>query len=102
MLSIFLYLFYTIISTLGLYFLKISTIGFNILFIFGIIFYGFGFIVWLFILKTNSLSVAFPIASSSLIVSTQFVGFYFLQENFSLTKFVGIMLIILGILIIYQ
>ncbi|MGJ0359261.1 hypothetical protein [Aliarcobacter cryaerophilus] len=102
MINIFFYLFYTLISVLGLYLFKISTMGFNLLFILGIIFYGSGFLLWLFILKTNSLSIAFPIASSMLIIATQFVGFYFLQENFSFSKLVGITFIILGILIIYQ
>jgi hypothetical protein len=64
---------------MGLYFIKIANVGFNFLFRTGALLYGFGFAIWLVILKTNSLSTAFPIASSMLIVGTQIVGFYLLD-----------------------
>ena len=102
MINLLIYLFYTVISVFGLYFLKISNIGFNILFIIGVIFYGSGFAIWLLILKTNSLSVAFPIAASMLMIGTQVVGFYFLNEEVTFTKTLGIFIIILGVIIVYQ
>lgn len=70
-------------------------------FVFGSILYLLGFVMWLLILKSNSLSVAFPLAASALLIGTQIVGFYLLGENLTLWKIVGIVLIVIGISLIY-
>ncbi len=57
--------------------------------------------MWLLILKSHSLSVAFPLAASALLISTQIVGFYLLGENMTLWKIVGMLLILIGISLIY-
>lgn len=84
--NIFLYLLYTLVSTYGLYLIKISSTGFNFFFVLGFLFYGSCFVLWLYILKHNNLGIAFPIASSLLIIGTQFVGIFLLNENVSLTR----------------
>lgn len=99
--NIFIFIIYTLTSIMGLYFIKIATIGFNFLFIVGIFLYGLGFAIWMMILKTNSLSTAFPIASSMLIVGTQIVGYFLLDEDMRISKIIGISFIVLGIVIIY-
>lgn len=95
--NIFLYLIYAIISSIGLYYIKITHVGLNSFFILGSILYGLGFLIWLVVLKSNHLSVAFPIASSMILIATQFVGYFLLNEGMSVTKLLGLLFIIIGI-----
>jgi multidrug transporter EmrE-like cation transporter len=96
--NILVYVFYAVISSYGLYKLKISSQILDIHFIIGFIFYGMGFLMWLFILKLHPLSIAFPIASGTLIVCTQIVGILFLNEKIGVLQSVGVTLICLGII----
>jgi multidrug transporter EmrE-like cation transporter len=70
-------------------------------YIIGFIAYGFGFIIWLVILKMNPLSIAFPIASGALIIATQIVGIFFLNEKANWVQIIGILVIIGGIYLTY-
>lgn len=101
-LNVFTYLIYTISSVFGLYFLKISKMGFNLFFILGVIMYGSGFLIWLYILKTNYLSFAFPVTAGMLIIGTQLVGFLLLNESISLVKLCGIAFVAIGIMLIFK
>lgn len=92
---------YVFLSTYGLYKIKASEFGFNLGFVVGFGSYLAGFIIWFLILKTNPLSVAFPVAAGLLIVATQFVGFTFLGESVTALKGVGVALIISGIVMVY-
>ena len=74
---------------------------FSISFMIGFVFYTLGFAIWIIILKYNPLSVAFPIAASSLIITTQIIGYFFLRENFNLPKLFATVLIISGIIIFF-
>jgi multidrug transporter EmrE-like cation transporter len=65
------------------------------------VFYGAGFALWLVILKLYPLSLAFPIAAGSLIVASQFIGIYLLNESLRLTNILGIFLIIAGMFLVY-
>ncbi len=100
--KILLYVTQAFISSTGLYLLKISKVGFNFYFFMGFILYAIGFLIWIYILKLNELSVAFPIASSLLIIGTQIIGVLFLRESFNSAKLVGLFLIIIGIIILYR
>lgn len=94
------YILYAAISSFGLYKIKISNLALNFDLIFGGIFYVIGFLIWLAILKMNPLSTAFPIAAGSLIIATQIIGFFLLDEQINATKLMGIGLIILGFIFI--
>lgn len=99
--SVFVYIIYSIISALGLSLLKISKFQFNLIFLLGTTLYVIGFLLWLFILKTNDLSIAFPVASSLLIIATQLLGVFLLGEEIRISKIIGVLLITIGILTIY-
>lgn len=96
------YIIYAASSSVGLYLIKIHKIGLDWRFILGFGLYLAGFCIWLNILKTYPLSVAFPIASSLLLISTQFVGFFFLGELISSNKLIGIAFILLGVFFVYK
>ena len=58
--------------------------------------------IWaLILIRAMPLSVAFPVASAGLLVSSQITGYLFLNEKLDLTNFLAIafMLIGLGILL---
>ena len=88
---------YVLLSAYGLYLLKLSTSHLDPGFILGIILYGGGFIVWLYLLRTYPLSYIFPVAAGSLILATSVLGIVSLDESLSVTKIAGIILIIAGI-----
>lgn len=92
---------YVLVSAYGLYRLKLSAEFLDVSFNIGIVFYGLGFLIWLYILKLNPLSFAFPIAAGALIVSTSLAGFFLLGESMSALKMVGIMMIVTGIFFVY-
>jgi multidrug transporter EmrE-like cation transporter len=88
-------------SCFGLYKLKMSNVILDQNFIIGFMTYGAGFVVWLIILKMNPLSIAFPIASGCLVIGTQIVGIYYLNEKTNWLQIAGVCLIIAGIILIY-
>ena len=94
------FVIYVLISAYGLYYIKISSNWNSVNFIWGMILYGTGFLIWLYILKRYPLSIAFPIAASSLIIATQFFGIILLKESIYLNKIIGITFIIMGILLL--
>jgi drug/metabolite transporter (DMT)-like permease len=93
--------FYALISGYGLYRLKDSTEILSAEFLLGAFCYGFGFIIWLGILRIYPLSLAFPAAAGALILTTQVFGIIFLDEHFSWQTISGTVLIALGIALIY-
>jgi multidrug transporter EmrE-like cation transporter len=97
-----LFLLYVAISCVGLYKLKVSRSLLDADFVVGTLFYGASFVMWLLILRFNPLSYAFPIASGSLIIATQFIGVYLLDESIGFTNLLGIFLIISGIILVYR
>lgn len=99
--SILPFCFYVLVSSTGLYRLKVSQAPLDFNFIVGFVFYGLGFLLWLYILKAHALSIAFPVAASSLIIATQVIGYFFLQEPFRGTKIAGTLFIIVGIVLMY-
>lgn len=96
------YITYALISTMGLYFLKISKPGINVGFISGFSLYLTSFCIWLYILKTQPISVAFPVASSIVVVATQCVGVCLLGEKLSYVKSLGILFILFGVFLVYS
>ena len=99
---IFYLLLYFCASSLGLLFLKKADNYQSLYFIFGNILYVGGYMIWaLILIRAMPLSVAFPVASAGLLVSSQITGYLFLNEKLDLTNFLAItfMLIGLGILL---
>jgi len=58
--------------------------------------------MWVSILRSFPLSLAFPIASSGIIVATTVVGALYLHEQQSISRLAGLVLMILGIILVSQ
>lgn len=92
--------FYIIVSTVGLAGMKGSTQLLSLQFFASAICYGSGAALWILILRSFPLSVAFPIASSGLIVSTTLIGWIIFKEKVDLGHLWGVALILLGIILV--
>lgn len=92
---------YAAVSAFGLYLLKASENIQSYGFLIGVVLYGGGFVIWIFILRIYPLSVSFPAAAGSLIVATYALGTLLLKEESNLTSLAGIVLILGGIILIY-
>jgi len=92
---------YVAASTYGLYKIKVASGWQDSQFILGFCAYGFGFILWLYILRSAPLSLAFPVAAGALITSTSVVGMTQMGEAASLPKIASIVLIVIGICLLY-
>ena len=90
------------LNAIGLFKLKVSNGQIGMEFALGFVCYGFGFLVWYVILTRLPLSVAFPIAAGSLIVATQLVGRFLLDEQLHFVNFGGVALIMIGIVLIFS
>jgi multidrug transporter EmrE-like cation transporter len=66
----------------------------------GFTLYLLGFLIWLRILRENSLTVAFPVASGLLYSAIIIGSGVFLKENVGIVKLFGIGLIFAGICIV--
>lgn len=92
---------YALVSAFGLYKIKAADGLQDSAFWFGAFAYGAGFLLWLLILRKFPLSISFPIAAGSLIITTQAVGHMFLKEALSTTHLAGVALIIAGIAVVF-
>jgi multidrug transporter EmrE-like cation transporter len=95
--NIALFFSYAAMSCYGLYLLKISESITSRSFLIGGVLYAFGAFIWLLILRSLPLSMAFPVASGLLMLGTSLIGFSVLKESFSLQSALGIVLILSGI-----
>ncbi len=67
--------------------------------ILGLVLYGVGTILWLFALKQVDLSLAYPFVGMSFLFVFAF-SVLFLQESFDITRFLGTVVIVIGIAIL--
>lgn len=67
----------------------------------GLFFYVFSVVVWLLVLSRVQVSYAYPMLSIGYIVSA-IAAFYFLGEDLSLIRIVGILVIMVGVYLISQ
>ena len=81
---------------------KIREMFLNPFFIFGIIFYGLGFLSYAIVLSKIELGKAFPVSSVSAIVLIFLLSVIFLNESLNITKIIGIIFCILGIIFIFR
>ncbi len=91
---------YISLSTFGLYHLKQAALG-SLAFVIGFIAYGVGFLLWMVILRTLPLSIAFPSAAGGLIVATQLTGRFVLDETLSTTQNAGVLLVFVAVVLLY-
>ncbi len=99
-------LFCALLGAIGQIFFKLSsgsfslsTIFTNWKFLLGVALYGIATLIFVFSLKYGNLSVLYPLIATSYI----WVGLFsiiFLNESFPLFKWIGILLIIAGVIII--
>ncbi len=77
--------------------MKAATVVRSWSFFIGLIFYGAGAVIWMFILRIFPLSTAFPIAAGSLVIGTTLTGILFLKENVTGMHIAGAIMIMVGI-----
>lgn len=92
-----LFLAYALTSCYGLYLLKVASSVKSLVFLSGLLLYVAGAGIWMVILRTFPLSVAFPIAAGTLVIGTSLMGALFLSEGLSSWKLAGAGMIIVGI-----
>lgn len=73
---------------------------FNPLTITGLGLYGFSFLIWLRVLTFNDLSKSYPIFASIVFLLTTAASARFLNESVSLTRMIGIAIMLIGIFIV--
>ena len=76
---------------------KAATSSFVIL---GVVLYGFSFLIWLRILSFNDLSRAYPIFATIVFLLTTAGSVFFLNENVSLLRLIGIGIMLVGIYLV--
>ena len=70
---------------------------FEIKFVFGVFFYGLNLLVFLFVLKSENVSKAYPILATLSFILLTLLSYLYLDEKFSLINILGLIIIILGI-----
>ncbi len=75
---------------------------FNPLFMLGLVFYGFGFATYTYVLSKVDLGVAYPISSIGILILITILSIIFLNEIITVSKIVGISLCIIGIIFIFR
>jgi multidrug transporter EmrE-like cation transporter len=65
----------------------------------GLIFYGVGFILWLFVLSKLKLSIVYPFTALNIVLIT-LISHFFLKESISILQIVSIVLICTGIVLL--
>lgn len=74
--------------------------AYNPYIIFGLVLYGLSFLIWLRVLSFNDLSKSYPIFATCVFVLTTIGSVAFLNEHVSLTRILGIAIMLLGIFIV--
>lgn len=69
-------------------------------FILGCVMYVLSFLTWLSLIKENELSYIFPVANGIVTVTTVLIGMFILNETVRGTQWLGVGLILLGIVIV--
>jgi len=99
MINIFLFIYITV-STVGLVGMKFADKLLSLTFILSGLLYGIGAAFWLYILRNNNISIAFPIVTSGLIITTTIAGIFIFNESITISKFIGLSFIVAGIIIL--
>jgi len=92
---------YVFLSTFGLYQIKRVDTIWQPMFFVGFGCYGAGFVLWLYMLRQMPLSVIFPLAAGSLVIGTQVVGHFFLDERLGTMQVIGVAMLLCAIVLIF-
>jgi len=79
---------------------ELAKVAFSPFVVIGLGLYGFSFLIWLRVLTFNDLSRAYPIFATIVFMFTTIGSIRFLNEDVSLTRVVGIIVMLLGIFIV--
>ena len=77
-------------------------LSFQPLFLIGIMFYGLAMIMWIKVLSSEPMNLAYPILSSIAFALVILGAAIFFKESFGIIKLIGIIVIIIGITITAQ
>lgn len=88
---------YVLAATFGLYRMKAASEVASFAFFIGALSYALSFLLWIHILRRMPLSIAFPLVTALVIVSTQVCATLWLGESLSWWKAAGVALIVIGI-----
>lgn len=64
-----------------------------------VFFYVFSLATWIMVLSRVEVSLAYPLSSIGYVL-TAFAGYFFLHEGLTLSRFVGIVVIIIGVYLV--
>ena len=78
---------------------KVFTNPFILIGLFG---YVFGFFLWLRVLSTTEVSRAYPVLVSTTIILVLLGSLVFIKEQLSFLKFIGVLVIIIGIFLDFK
>lgn len=105
---------YALMSTAGLVLLKLGSadgapfefingkLHFNLTaaVIFGVLLYGFSFILYTYLVSKNDLAYIVPVSTAIVYVGIFFASFFIFKEAFTAFKIVGIFLILGGVILL--
>lgn len=91
---------YALVSSFGLYLLKSAPKVASVPYMAGFLLYGGAFVFWLYLLKLYPLSRIFPVAAGAIILGTQLLGLFLLDEAIDARKAAGILAILAGIVLL--
>ena len=103
-----LFVIYIICSSTGLVLFKLGTVGcglsifvftLTLKMIFGILCYGFSFLLWLYIVSKINLTIAMPLSVALVNTLVVIESCLFLKEKITIFQGIGIFIIILGVMI---
>ncbi len=84
----------------GRIFADVVKVAFSPFIVFGLVLYGLSFLIWLRVLTFNDLSRSYPIFATIVFLFTTLGSIKFLNEDVSLARFIGIVVMLVGIYIV--
>lgn len=79
---------------------NIAKVAFSPYLIIGLTLYGLSFLIWLRVLTFNDLSRSYPIFATIVFLFTTIGSIKFLNEDVSMTRIIGIIIMLVGIFIV--
>lgn len=70
------------------------------IFLLGILCYGISFLLWIWIVSTNTLSIVYPIALGISYIAIMILSFIVLKEPISMMNIIGIVFVLIGVILI--
>jgi len=103
---------YVVITSLGLVFLKLGTsdgmpikyingkvsLNINFFVVSGIVLYGVSFVLYMYLISKNDLGYIIPLAAAFVYILLFLASYFIFKEVFTITKVIGILLIVSGLI----